>query len=151
MRDCQLSVRAQRTRSPRFQRSGRRPASRRGAALVEFVVCLPVIATIVLASLESCSMVFLQQSLETAAYETARTASAPNSITADALARGDQLLLDRNVQGGSVQLQPAVLEQAAKGERVTVTVTAPIDQNRIVPPWFFGSGQLSAQCVMLRE
>ncbi len=54
---------------------GRRP--RDGVAATELAVCMPVIVLVVLATIESCAMIFLQQSLSIAAYEGARVALAP--------------------------------------------------------------------------
>ena len=48
--------------------------------MVELAVCLPVIALLVLASIEACTMIFVQQGLETVAYETARFAVAPRGV-----------------------------------------------------------------------
>ena len=41
---------------------------RRGAALIEFAVTLPLLVLILFATIEACSMVYLQQSLKIAAY-----------------------------------------------------------------------------------
>lgn len=43
---------------PQFNR--RKTARRRGAAVVEFAVCLPVIILVVLGSIEAASMLFLR-------------------------------------------------------------------------------------------
>ena len=55
-------------------RTPTRGESRSGVAAAEFAVCLPVIVLLVLAMIESCTMVFLKQSVSIAAYEGVRTA-----------------------------------------------------------------------------
>ena len=131
----------------------RRPSrlTRSGAAVVEFAVCLPLIVFVVLAAIEACSLIFLRQALQTTAYEAVRAAVAPNGTAESVLGCAQEMLRERHVQQGTVQLRPSDPAQAAKGAPVTVTVTAPLDSNRLMPPWFFRSGDFTASCVMLKE
>ncbi len=138
-----------RTRRPCSRSVPERP--RQALATVELAVCLPVIILIVFASIEACSMVFLQQALQTTAYETGRFAVAPRSTTAAALARGDQVLADRNVQGAEISLDPVNMEATDRGNPVVIRVEAPLDENRLFPAFFFGGQQLAAEVTMLRE
>ena len=124
---------------------------RAGAAVTEFAVCLPVIMVTVLAGIEASSMIFLRQALQATAYEAVRAAVAPDGTTEAVLLRANAMLAQRRVQDATVQLRPSNLAQATMGAQVTVTVTAPIDSNRLLPPWFFASGNLTVNCVMLKE
>ena len=54
--------------------------NKQGAAAVEFAIVLPVFVLILLGSIETCTMIFLQQSLEMAAYEGARVAIVPTTL-----------------------------------------------------------------------
>ena len=119
--------------------------------MAEFAVCLPVIMVIVLAAIEACSLIFLRQALQATAYEAVRVAVAPGGTTTAVLNRANDMLSQRNVQQGNVQLSPNDLANSTAGSQVTVTVTAPIDSNRLMPPWFFGSGNVTVNCVMLKE
>ena len=136
-----------------WRRRDRQPCrSRRcGAAVVEFAVCLPLLVAIVLGAIEACSMIALKQALQTTAYEAVRVAVAPNGTSEAVLSRANEMLLQRNVRQGAVTLLPSNLAGVLTGDPVTVTVTAPIDANRLIPRWFFGSGELTASCVMLKE
>ena len=118
---------------------------------MELAVCLPVIVLIVFASIEACGMIYLQQSIQTAAYETARFAVTPRSTSDAATARRAQILADRRVAGATFELTPVDVTAAARGTQVVVRVTAPLDLNRIMPDFFFGNQQLQAQVTMLRE
>lgn len=124
---------------------------RRGLSTVELAVCLPVITLIVFASIEACSMVFLQQSLQTTAYETARFAVAPRSVSATALDRGDQILADRRVKSATIELDPVDMEATDEGTLVVARVSAPLDANRLLPRFFYGNQQLTAEVTMMRE
>jgi len=53
-----------------LQRSKRKT---RGAAVIEFAVCLPLIVLIVFGGIEAASMLFLRQTLVQAAYEGIKT------------------------------------------------------------------------------
>ena len=48
--------------------------ARKGAAVVEFAVCLPVVVLIVLGSIEAASLLFLKQTLVQASYEGVKVA-----------------------------------------------------------------------------
>ena len=91
--------------------------SRRGIAAVEFAVCLPVLVLVVFGSIEACTMVFLKESLTVAAYEGSRTALEPTATEADVTARCLEVLTDRNVQGGTVQVLPADIAAVAAGDQ----------------------------------
>ena len=52
---------------------------RGGAAVVELAVVLPVFVVILLGTIETCKMIFIQQSLEIAAYEAVRVAIVPET------------------------------------------------------------------------
>jgi len=122
-----------------------------GRAVFEFAVCLPILALVVFASLEACSTLLLRQSLQTSAYEAARAAVASSGTTEGTISRGLKVLQQRGVEQGSVAVSPNQVESLKAGDRVTVTVTAPVSANRIIPQWFFGAGNMSADCVMLKE
>ncbi len=95
-------------------------------------------------------MIFVQQALQTTAYETARVAVKPGSSNAEAVNWGDQLVQLRKVQGANISINPAV-DGLEPGTDVTVTVTADIEANRMLPTWFFNASDLTASCTMKRE
>ena len=124
------------------------PCRRRAVAAVEFALCLPVIILLVLASIEACTMIFVQQSLETTAYETARFAVSPGDTGSLALQRGNQVLTDRGVNGAQISINPS---SPQRQDQVDVSVTAPFDQNRMFPQFFFGGQSLTADVSMQKE
>ena len=125
--------------------------SRQGVAAVEFAVCLPLIVTIVLASIEASSMVYLKSCLQTTAYEAARIVTAPNGTPTMGIDRGHEILSQCAVVQGAVQISPSNSTSLVVGQQVAVTLTAPVSANRIIGPWFFNSGNLSARCVFVKE
>jgi len=128
---------------------GRR--KRGGVAAAEFAVCLPVIVLLVLAMIESCTMIFLKQSCSIAAYEGARTALLENAA-ADDIRRTSQLVLtERRVKGGTVTISPRNFESLPIGAYIEVTVSAPADLNSVIPGNFFRGKLLSATATMMKE
>ncbi|MCA9169157.1 MAG: pilus assembly protein [Planctomycetales bacterium] len=125
--------------------------ARRGLSTVELAVCLPVITLIVFASIEACSLVFLQQSLQTTAYETARFAVAPNSVSSTAIDRGSQIITDRRIKSATIELDPKNMEKTDPGTLVVARVTAPLNSNRLIPAFFYGDQQLTAEVTMMKE
>src|ERR1700755_771469 len=91
----------------RIIRQTNHSSTRRGVAAAELAVCLPVVVLIVMATIESCSALFLKQSLTGAAYEGVRTAIEKGSTSATVQARCDQILADRRIQGAQVTMNPA--------------------------------------------
>jgi Flp pilus assembly protein TadG len=124
---------------------------RRGVAAAEFAVCLPVIVLILLATIEACTMVFLKQSLSIAAYEGARVALSQNATNADVQRVAQQVLTERRVNGGTVELQPAALTAIAPGEYLTVNVSAPAANNAVIPIRFYRGRAIAGSATMMKE
>ncbi len=128
----------------------RRPR-RRGVAATEFAVCLPVIVLLLLGMIETCSMVFLKQSLACTAYEGAHTAVIPNASVADVRRVCEDILADRRVQGATVEVIPNNLQALGEGEFFEVRISAPTDRNSVIPGRFFRGQTLSSSAVMMKE
>ncbi len=129
----------------------RRGSSRHGIAAVEFAVCLPVIVLLILAMIESCTMIFLKQSLTVTAYEGVRTALEERAVGADVQDVCQQILTERRVQGGTVTINPPDFEVLLPGEYIEVTVSALADSNSVIPGSFFTGKTLSASATMMKE
>ena len=128
-----------------------RPRRRRGAAAVETAVCLPMLLLIVFGAIEACTIIFLQQALQATAYESARVAATPANDVQAARDAGLNILAQRNVQSGSIQVTSSDMPGFTDTELVTATVTAPVAPNRVFPAWALNVAQLSAECTMVKE
>ncbi|MEM6331564.1 MAG: TadE/TadG family type IV pilus assembly protein [Planctomycetota bacterium] len=124
---------------------------RRGVAATEFAVCLPVLVLLLLGMIETCSMVFLKQSLACVAYEGSHTAVMPGATEADVRRVCEGLLAQRRVRGATVRVSPSNLPALPDGEYFEVTVAAPTDANGFIPGRFFRGQTLSATAVMMKE
>jgi len=128
----------------------RRPA-RDGVAATELAVCMPVIVLIVLATIEACAMIFLQQSLSVAAYEGARVALTPGAKSSNVAYQCELILDDRDVNGASVNVSPGDIPGAAAGTWINVETSAPFASNSLVGGWLFGNRTLKAAVQMIKE
>lgn len=126
------------------------PPARSGTAAVECAVCLPVLLLFVLGLVEACTVIFLKQSLTTAAYEGAQTGLRRGATAADVRAVAERVLTDRRVTGGGVSVSPAGLPAVAEGDPFTVTVTAPASGAVLVSGLYSGT-TLSASVTMSQQ
>jgi Flp pilus assembly protein TadG len=131
----------------RTNRSGKR----RGVAAAELAVCLPVVVLLVIATIESCSALFLKQSLTASAYEGVRAAIKKGATTATVQTACNQILTDRRIQSSQVTLTPASIASLKPGDFVDVTVSAPCNPNSPVPTTFFRGRTLTAKASMMIE
>jgi Flp pilus assembly protein TadG len=124
---------------------------RNGVAAVEFAVCLPVLVLVIIGSIEACTMVFLKESLTVAAYEGSRAALKPGATSADVVTRCNEVLTERSVEGGTVEVSPSNLGSIAAGGTLQISVTAPCEPNGVVPVWFYGDASLTGNSFVMKE
>lgn len=124
---------------------------RRGVAAAEFAVCLPVIVLLVLGMIETCSMVFLKQSLAVAAYEGAHMAVKPGATSADVRTTCQSILADRQVNGATIQISPGSVASIPAGDYMTIRITAPSDRNAVLPLRFFRGANVDSAAVVMKE
>jgi Flp pilus assembly protein TadG len=134
-----------------IQRPNHSVRARRGVAAAELAVCLPVVVLIVLATIESCSALFLKQSLTAAAYEGVRTAIEKGGTSATVQTSCNAILNDRKIQGSQVTVSPVGISSLKPGDYIKVTVSAPCNANSLVPTTFFRGKTLSASATMMIE
>jgi hypothetical protein len=114
-------------------------------------VCLPIVILLVVATIEACSAVFLKQSLTVAAYEGVRTALMEGATAGNVQAACNQVLADRTIDGGTITVSPSDIASLKIGEYVNVTVSAPCDENSVVPANFYRGRRMSATASMMIE
>jgi hypothetical protein len=125
--------------------------NRRGVAAAELAVCLPIVVLMVIATIESCSALFLKQSLTASAYEGVRAAIKKGATVASVQTACNQILADRRIQSSQVTLTPASVATLKPGDFIDVTVSAPCSPNSPVPTTFFRGRTLSAKASMMIE
>jgi Flp pilus assembly protein TadG len=128
-----------------------RHKNRRGAAVVEFAVCLPVIVLLILGSIEATSAIFLRQALTTSAYEGIREATRTGSTTADATSRAQNVLNARSVRGATIQFTPNNVETTPRGDIITIEVAARFSANSPFMGRVIADRNSTVRTVMVKE
>jgi Flp pilus assembly protein TadG len=128
-----------------------RPARRRrGAAVVEFAVCLPLLMLIVLGAIEATHGIFLKQALSAAAYEGMRVAIEPGSRQAEAIQQAQAILDARLVKGSRIVFDTNI-DAAPRGQKVAIEVSAPISLNSPFIGRVIQDRVVTVRTVMVRE
>lgn len=128
-----------------------RQQRKKGAAVVELAVCLPAVVLLVMGAIECCSMIFLRQALHVTAYEGIRVAIREESNTADVIARCNQILTERSVNGATITIDPNIVENVDRGNQIRIDVDAPCGTNSILPLQFFGGSNMNGAAIMIKE
>lgn len=124
---------------------------RKGAAVVELAVCLPLIVLLTFASLEGANMLFMRQAAVQAAYEAAKSAAKSTGTLASATTIGQEVLTSRNLVVDSMTFNPTNVETVAKGTPIVVTVTLRGDSRSVVGIAPFRGLLIEAQATMMKE
>lgn len=126
---------------------------RRATATAEVAICLPVLMTLTLASIDLCSMFFLKETVAIAAYEGARLGINRGGTNAAASARVRQVLDERGISYGGdvVTFDGSTYNNAETLEHVTLVVTVPAAGNLLSPAKLYGDLSLTSRVTMRKE
>ncbi len=124
---------------------------RRGSAMVEMGICLPVVLLIVFSAIELADGVFLKQSLAVGAYEAARVVTRPGGIHSAGIQRGQEILTARGVTQFQVTISPNVQANTERGTPISVTAEAPLGAFSAGPMRLFSGLQLRHTVHMVRQ
>ena len=133
------------------RRNRRNARGRRGIAVVELAIMLPVFVLILFATIEACTMIFLQQSLKIAAHEGVRAAVVPGSTATNATNMVLAFLAQRNVNGATITITPNNYTSQPYGTVLQVQVSAPCSANCIFPPIFYSGATVTGTSTMMKE
>ena len=129
--------------------------NRRGAAVVEFAVVVPIFLMMVFGMIEFGRAIMVQQVLTNASREGARLAvlDSPTPTAGQVTTTVTTYLQKAGISGATVTINPTEPTTAAYGVPITVTVQVPYSSVSWLPsPWFItGNTQLKAKTVMRRE
>jgi len=124
---------------------------------VELALCLPLLLALAFGMIESSNLVHLRTRMYSAAYESARLATRPTTAsntaaTSTAVTNYCTTILQQlGVKGGQVTLSPANLSTVVPQQLVTVTITAPLNQNSFTSLIIKSSQTITAQATLVVE
>jgi len=135
------------------ERRRRKSDSRRGAALVEFAVVMPVFLVFIVGMIEIGRAIMVQQLITNASREGARVAGYDStSLTSTVTSAVNASLSNAKITSATTTVSPDPPSGASDGQQVSVTVSIPYSQVSWVPSPFFLKGRtLQATSVMRRE
>jgi Flp pilus assembly protein TadG len=124
--------------SRRRRRVCPRTARRRGAAVTELAVCLPMLTLVVFGSIQACNLIYLKHGCITAAYEATLELAKPNATNSSITSRAQQVLTARGIGSSQIHLLPLGTEAAnvAAGTLFTIEVTAEVQPNMSLSGFF---------------
>lgn len=121
-----------------------------GAAALEFALIVPVLLTLLFATIQFGSVVFVQNNMVNAAREGARRMAAADATWAEAQTLMQGMLSNWNFTFTYAAALPNPANPADRD--ITVTIQVPASQARVVSfPPIFNSGNLVAQVTMRQE
>jgi len=138
--------------------TARRRTDRRGAALVECALVMPVMILAVLGMFELGRAVMVTEVLAHASRTGARTGVLPSGNTAAVRAAVNDLLNDAGINSANCVVQVLVngsateVSDADPGDEILVTVAVPYSAvTWVANPEYLEGRNLSGRCVMRRE
>ncbi len=122
---------------------------RRGTAVTELAICLPVISMVFFGSIEMCNVIHMKQSLIEASYVGALIGSQPLATEAAIVQRVQTVLTARNIAGANVTVDGSGIsfDALGPGDLFTVHVDAPIAGNIFAPIRFATFNSIEANVV----
>lgn len=125
-----------------------------GAAAIELALCMPVIFTVIFASIEACNMIALKQIIAESAYDAALVALQAGATEADVIANANTVLAARNITPHQVTIEgPGGISFSSiqHGQPVRVTVEVQTDGNIVGPQLFGATRTVSAESVAMKQ
>ncbi len=121
---------------------------RRGASVVEFAICFPVLLTFLFGIIEFARVLQIQHSVRLAAFEGARAGVTLDSTTASVTTKIASDLAAVNITNSQTTITPNPLTYASP--TVTVTVSADPAQNAWLT-WFVTAGHPVSSTITLNR
>ena len=125
--------------------------SRRGIAVVELAVCLPVLVVVLLGSIEICNAIFLKQAATAAAYEGVKVATGSGGTKQVGESRANEILQARGLEGTGVVFEPADPLLWTRGTPIELTVSIPASNNLGGVELFYQGQTLTASVIMVKQ
>jgi Flp pilus assembly protein TadG len=110
---------------------------RRGVAVTELAVCLPMLVLVVFGSIQACNLIYLKHGCVSAAYEGSLELAKGNASNSSVSSRAQQVLDARGIRSSQIRLVPASeVASASRGTPFTIEVTADVATNMSLSGFF---------------
>lgn len=122
---------------------------RRGAAVIEAAIALPVVLIIILGTVEVCNGIFLKQSMLLMAFEGARVAIIPEATADDVAQQINEMGEERGIAIDTVEVLPSDFASTPMGTFIEVVVTSKAQQPGKTQ--FFSNAKSSVSVFIMKE
>ena len=122
---------------------------RRGAAAVEFAVCLPILLAFFTFFLEFARVEQIRHTVATAAYEGARQGIVEGGSAADAQLTADTILSAVQIADANVVITPGTI--TSETQTVQVSITVPMGSNAWVTAFFLDDFDITSDITLTRS
>ena len=130
-------------------RSTRPAKRRRGAVLVEFAICLPILLAFFGFFWEFARAEQIRQTTATAAYEGARQGIVKGASAADAKQAAQAILDAVSIDDATVVVTPSTI--TGETSSVQVSVSVPVASNAWVMPFFIDDLNITANMTLTKN
>lgn len=124
--------------------------NRRGAALTELAICLPILSIVTLGAIEAANGIYVRQKLVSVAYDLARSSTTHGDQSATIPLKAKALFKTYGLKNASFKTSPANLATALPGTPITIIVTAPMSKNSIGLTRLYGKVTSTASITMTK-
>ena len=134
------------------QRISKRGVHRQGIATTELALCLPIVIALMLGVIETCTVIFLKETVTLSAYEGSRAGIQKDGTDQEAVDAVTSFLDSRGIEydEDNISISSPSFDDAEAMEHVTVTVTVPCEGNTY-SGWIFTGRSVSASVTMRKE
>lgn len=126
----------------------RRSKERRASVLMELAICLPVLTLLILGSIDISNTIHLKHTVTLAAYEAGQTSTCQGGTEAEGRSKGLAILTDRSIRNGTITFSPAITKNTPVGTYITITATAPANNNTLGLTNYFRNSTITVSVVM---
>lgn len=124
---------------------------RRGAALVEFAICLPVLFVLLFGTIEVCDLLMLEETLTITAYEGGRQALQTGASESRVVSACSSVLDSRGLKNYAITVTPRDISGAAGGDLIEILVSVPVADNPLGLARLLTRGDVQAKCTIMKE
>lgn len=118
---------------------------------MELAACLPLLFLISMATVETCRMLYVRQSLKIAAYECARLGIVPGTTQEVLQIQCDLILQGRKINGYQFSCNPPDPSSLRYGDHFKTSVQVSAKDSSIVGTWFYRNKMITESVTIMAE
>ncbi len=122
---------------------------RRGTVTVELAITLPIIFALLLGAVDFSRANMIRNTLDNAAFESARFATIPGATSAEICAKAQEVLDILAIKNVVIVVTPNIITDST--EKVTVSISVDLGQNLYAASQILSGKTIEKSCTLTRE